>query len=128
MSVSVPIPGLRLVSELNVREHWGARSRRAKAQRDLVTLVLRRTVTAQMMLVAPLVVTITRIAPRRLDDDNATGSAKHVRDAVAALLGVDDRDDRVRWRVEQASGPFGIRIAIGAASGMEARPGATSSD
>lgn len=120
MSVSVPIPGLRLVSELNVREHWGARSRRAKAQRDLVTMVLRRTVTAQMMLVAPLDVTITRISPRRLDDDNATGSAKHVRDAIAALLGVDDRDDRVRWHVAQAPGPFGVRIEVRAASESKA--------
>jgi hypothetical protein len=116
VSVSVPIPGLKLESEANLREHWGAKMRRARAQRDLVTLVLRRTVTAQMMAVAPLEVTITRIGPRRLDDDNATGSAKHVRDAVAALLGVDDRDPRVTWRVNQASGPYGIRIAVSAAA------------
>jgi len=112
MSVDVPIPGLKLISELNVREHWGARKRRASSQRDLVTLVLRRTVTSEMMLVQPLVVTITRIAPRRLDDDNAVGSAKHVRDAIAVLLGVNDGDPRVTWRVEQAKGPIAVRIAI----------------
>jgi hypothetical protein len=119
--VDVPIPGLRLVSEANQREHWAKKARRVKAQRTLVTLVLRGTVARDMMLVAPLAVTITRISPRRLDDDNATGSAKAVRDAVAAILGVDDRDDRVSWRVEQAKGPFGIRIAIRAASDVETR-------
>lgn len=124
MSVSVPIPGLRLVSEANAREHWSAKARRVKQQRNLVTLALRGTVAAQMLLVAPLEVTITRIGPRRLDDDNATGSAKAVRDAIAAVLGVDDGDDRVRWRVEQARGPFGVLIAIRPASDAKASQGA----
>ena len=111
MTVSVPIPGLRLAS-LNVREHWARKAARVKRERNLVTLVLRGTVAAQMMLVAPLVVTITRVGPRRLDDDNATGSAKACRDAIAAVLGVDDRDPRVRWQVTQAAGPYAVRIAI----------------
>lgn len=123
MSVSVPIPGLRL-SSLNVREHHMARARRVKAQRDLVTLVLRGTVASYMMALAPLEVTITRIGPRRLDDDNATGSAKAVRDAVAAVLGVDDRDDRVCWRVEQANGPYGVLVAIRGAPEAKAVPAA----
>lgn len=125
MSVSVPIPGLRLAS-LNAREHWAARAKRVARERNLVTLVLRGTVAAQMMLVAPLVVTITRIGPRRLDCDNATGSAKAVRDAIAAVLGVDDRDERVCWRVEQARGAFGVQIDIRAASDAKRVPGATS--
>lgn len=120
MTVSVPIPGLKLVSEANRRDHWAAKAKRVRQQRNLVTLVLRGTVAAQMMLVAPLVVTITRIGPRRLDDDNATGSAKAVRDAVAAVLGVDDRDDRVSWRVEQARGPYGALVAVRAAAEQEA--------
>jgi hypothetical protein len=114
------------VSEANARSHWAAKARRVKAQRNLVTLVLRGTVARDMMLVAPLVVTITRIAPRRLDDDNATSSAKAVRDAVAAVLGVDDRDERVCWRVEQARGPVGVQIAIRPAEAPQTRPGATS--
>lgn len=120
MSVTVPIPGLRLVSEANAHEHWRNRARRAKAQRNLVTLVLRGTVARDMMLVAPLTVTITRIAPSRgLDSDNLVGSAKHVRDAVAAILGVDDRDERVSWHVEQASGPYGVLVAIESKEGAK---------
>jgi hypothetical protein len=58
-------------------------------------------------------VTITRVSPGRLDDDGATASAKHVRDAVATWLGVDDADHRVRFVVEQAKGPASVRIAVG---------------
>ncbi len=113
MSVNVPIHGLRLVSEANSHTHWRRRSARAKAQRNVVALVLRGTVARQMMHVAPLVVTITRVAPSAgLDSDNLVGSAKHVRDAVAEVLGIDDRDASVRWAVDQERGPWGVRIRI----------------
>lgn len=129
MTVGVTIPGLRLVSEANAHTHWRLRAKRAKAQRNVVALVLRATVTRSMMLVAPLDVTITRVAPSRgLDSDNLAGSAKHVRDQIAAELGVDDRDDRVCWRVTQVRGAWATLIAISPAVEPEARPGATSAD
>ena len=113
MTVAVPIPGMRLVSEANAHTHWRARQKRAKEQRNLVALVLRRTVSPMMMLAAPLEVIVTRIAPSSgLDSDNLQGSAKHVRDAIAEILGIDDRDERVRWSVVQRRGPWGIEIAI----------------
>ena len=111
--VDVPILGLRLVSEANARSHWAEKARRVKAQRNVVTLVLRGTVARSMMAVAPLSVTITRVSPSvGLDDDNAVSSAKAVRDAVAKVLGVDDRDERVDWLVRQERGPWGVRIRI----------------
>ncbi len=114
MSVNVPIPGLRTVCELNAHEHWRSRHRRSTAQKDLVTLVLRRTVAPTMMLVAPLVVTLTRIAPSNgLDEgDNLPSSQKHVRDAIADLLGINDRDPRVAWAYAQRRGPWGIEVRI----------------
>jgi hypothetical protein len=44
----------------------------------------------------------------RLDSDNASNSVKNVRDYVAGFLGVDDRTDRIHWRVFQvkARWPF----------------------
>lgn len=113
MSIAVPIPGLRLVSEANSHTHWRLRAKRAKAQRTIVALVLRRTVSRSMMLAAPLEVVITRIAPSGgLDSDNLAGCAKYVRDQIAAELGINDRDPRVSWRVVQARGPWGVQIAI----------------
>ena len=115
-TVSATLP-IRLVSEQNQREHWSVKAKRTKAQKQAVGFLLRPCLAGDVGRGSqPLLVTITRIAPRRLDDDNATGSAKHVRDAVAELLGVDDGSDAVTWRVEQEKGPYGCRIRI------EARP------
>lgn len=110
--VDVTIPGLKLVSEANRRDHWAARHRRVRAQKNLVTLVLNGALPRNVLVVGPVEVTITRISPRRLDDDNATISAKAVRDAIAAALGVNDGSDVVRWRVEQAKGEPAVRIEI----------------
>lgn len=82
----------------NAREHWSVRHRRVKRERKAVGVALLRHRRPRL----PVVVTLTRRAPRALDDDNAIGSMKAVRDAVAAWLRVDDRDTRVTWHVEQA--------------------------
>ena len=111
--VNLPIPGLRTVSEANSHEHWRKRYARSYQQKNLVTLALRGTVAAMMAPLAPLVVTLTRIAPSNgLDSDNMVGSQKHVRDAIAKVLGIDDGDPRVEYRVEQRKGPWGIEIRI----------------
>ena len=57
--------------------------------------------------VASLVVTLTRIAPRALDDDNLRGALKACRDGVADWLAIDDRDPRVRWEYAQRKGKPG---------------------
>lgn len=81
----------------NGREHWAARARRVKKERRDTALAL----SWHERPALPVVVTLVRCAPRFLDDDNATASMKAVRDEVASWLGVDDRDPRVSFRVEQ---------------------------
>jgi len=112
--ISLTIPGLRLVSEANAHEHWRHRAKRAEAQRA-ATLLLARTALARGRPQLPLVVTITRLGPGKLDSDNLTGSAKHVRDGVAQALGIDDGDDRVTWVVgwRKAKG-YGVEVTIAA--------------
>jgi len=111
--VSVPILGLKTVSEMNMHEHWHSRLKRSKHQKSTVSLVLRGTVTHMMLSLAPLRVTMTRIAPSvGLDSDNMVSSQKYVRDAIAESLGVNDKDPRVEWVVNQEKGPWGIRIRI----------------
>lgn len=110
-TVRVEIPGLRLVSEANAHEHWRERQRRAKDQREVVRLTLR----TRMKVAVPCDVMIVRVAPASLDTDNLQGSAKHVRDEIAAWLGIDDRDPRVTWRVAQVRGKpreYGVRIYV----------------
>lgn len=94
MRVMIPI---KTVSETNQREHWTSRHRRRKAQRWAAFC---HTPIHQL----PCVVTLTRVAPRRLDDDNLRGALKAVRDGIADRLGVDDADPRVEWRYGQRKG------------------------
>ena len=101
MSIHLELP-LRLRSLTNQREHWAARARRTKRERSAARIVARSRGAAGLAL--PLVVTIVRIAPRRLDDDNLRGACKAVRDGLADALDVDDADSRVTWRYEQRKG------------------------
>lgn len=94
MIVHLPIA---TVSEANRRDHWRVKAKRAKAQRQMAAALVPR-------FGLPCVVTLTRISPRMLDDDNLQSALKAVRDGVADRLGVDDRDPRVEWRYAQRKG------------------------
>ena len=59
-----------------------------------------------------MVVKITRLGPRRLDDDNLAACCKYVRDAIAAKVGVDDGDARYTWVYEQRIGPYGVEVEM----------------
>ena len=109
--VTVPV---RTVSEANAHEHWRARQKRAKAQRLAVGLVV-KTALADESVQFPLMVTLVRIAPRALDDDNLLGALKHVRDAVAEALALpNDRDPRVSWGYAQQRGaPKEYAVIVG---------------
>lgn len=105
---------IRTVSITNVREHWAVRHRRAKAQREAVRLIW-QTVVKKRRVELPCVVILTRIAPGLLDSDNLPASMKSVRDEIADLLGVDDRDPCVAWHYRQERskrGQYTVRVDI----------------
>jgi hypothetical protein len=99
---------MELPSASNLREHWAVRAKRVDSQRGKVTRRLPERETLPVL----LVVRLTRVAPRRLDDDNLRGSLKAVRDAVATWLRVDDASPLVRWEYAQAKGEPGARIEV----------------
>ena len=107
----VTIPGMRILSTANRREHHMEKARRArKAMAD----------TGMMLLAASgrppwdsSIVEMTRIAPRPQDSDNLAHSFKAQRDAVALYLGVDDGDtDRLLFVYRQERGDWAARIEI----------------
>lgn len=112
---------LRTVSESNQREHWATRAKRVKMQRSTVFYELgapwaQRTLRESR----PLVVLLTRIAPRSLDDGNLEASLKAVQDAVADWLAGgygtgQDRQPGLRWRYAQhrgSPGEYAVEISI----------------
>ncbi len=126
MILTLPI---KTVSIMNKREHWAIRARRTSAQRGTAYLAVNAELRGMCPFPLPCIVTLTRIAPRTLDDDNLRGALKAVRDGIAEALGVDDRDPRVVWAYGQAKGApktFEVRVAISAARATERNPGATS--
>lgn len=96
--VSVP---MKAESTANKREHWAARHRRTLPQRKAAALKSKALVRE---LRPALTVTLTRVSPRELDDDNLRGALKSFRDGVASALRVDDRTPLVRWEYAQRRG------------------------
>jgi hypothetical protein len=102
----------------NAREHWKARARRVKSERSAVwgsclVEVGALGVSGLRAIPRPLVVTLTRVGARMMDDDNVQGSLKAVRDEVANLLGEDDGPAApVRWRYGQELGEYGVRVEV----------------
>ncbi len=109
LCVELPI---RIVSEANMRGHWSKGHRRSKAQRGTVRLALEANFGKPPA--PPITVTLTRLAPRKLDGDNHQRAEKAVRDGVADWLQIDDGDDRVTWQYEQekASKRYAVRIEV----------------
>jgi hypothetical protein len=101
---------LRTVSGMNAREHWRARHRRVKAEREAVAWALK----GQPAPALPAVVTMTRLGPSNgLDDDNLASAMKPARDQIAAWLGVDDRSPLVRWVCAQRrEKQWGVEVQV----------------
>ncbi len=101
MSFSVTLP---IKVSANARGHTIGLSPKVKAHRGAARLAVsaawrifanRR---EAQILDRGLVVTLTRVAPRVLDDDNLRTSLKSPRDGVADALGLkSDRDPRIQW-------------------------------
>ena len=105
---------VRTKSELNMHEHWRARQKRAKDQRTGARLCA-LAVIGNEVTTLPKIITLTRIAPGKLDSDNLAGSCKHVRDGIADAIGMDDGDERLTWLYAQrrgAKGEYSVDVVI----------------
>jgi hypothetical protein len=100
---------LQTLSEANRRDKWGG-IKRAKMQRAYVAAMLKG-----YRPILPCVVTLTRYAPRLLDEfDNLPRSLKAVADGVCDAFGVDDKPGSgLRFKAAQEKSPhYGIRIEL----------------
>ena len=98
MTLVFDVP-VRTRNGLNLREHWGTAARRAKRQRRDTGLAMKAALNRRTLRL-PVEVQLTRVDPRKLDQlDNLEAALKHVRDQVAAELGITDAPDdhRARW-------------------------------
>lgn len=102
----------------NDRMHWSSTMAKRRLQREAVewALPVWRVAPAVKALKAKrrVIVRLTRISPSvtPIDPDNLVASMKATIDGVAARLGVDDGDPRLRFECERAKGPWGVRVAL----------------
>jgi hypothetical protein len=108
---------VKTVSEANSSEHWTAKAKRHKSQQFFVRMLYQQRIKDVRL---PCTIILTRLAPRKLDDDNLVSSMKYIRDElsecifpemkktyvnskgkVACIKGRADSDSRITWKYEQ---------------------------
>jgi hypothetical protein len=115
---------IRTVSESNQHTHWLPRARRAKAQRREAYLLCRHALALAPPL--PLLITLTRIAPRSLDQGNLEVSFKAVQDGIADWMAGapgkgQDRQSGLVWAYAQRKGAprtYAVYVEISLLEGM----------
>ena len=105
MRFHIPI---ELPSLANTRLHWRAMDSLKKKQKAATKFCMY----GANIPLPPLLVTITRIGPRKLDDDNLASACKYVRDQIAKVIGVDDGSDLYTWKYQQRIGTYGVDVEI----------------
>lgn len=115
MRVHIPIRLPSLANESH--RHWRSLVSIAKKQKEAVFYCFRaagpnRRTPLEDIPPTPLLVTITRVGPTTLDDDNLAAACKYVRDQIAAEVGVDDGSPLYTWRYEQRKGKYGVDVEI----------------
>ena len=108
MRFHIPI---KLPSLANTRLHWRVMARLKKQQRGATFYCMHGKKAPPL----PVVITIVRIGPRKLDDDNLASACKYVRDAIADVVGTDDGSPLYTWRYEQrvsSTVRYGVDVEI----------------
>lgn len=109
------VPGCKTVSELNMREHWAVKNRRKKDQQESVAIAMLNALRGRKVQL-PCSVTLTRIGPKKMDNDNLAGAMKHCQDQIARQLGVDDGDEsKVRfyhYQMPIGSRDYAVKVSI----------------
>ena len=111
--ISVILP-IKIVSEANLRQHWRKVAARTRQHRQTARLVLQQ-YARPMGDGEVFTITLTRVAPRTLDDDNLASGFKAARDGVADWLGIDDGSPRIRWQYAQErgrAGEYAARVCV----------------
>jgi hypothetical protein len=110
MSIEIYLP-LRTRTPGNGRRHWAVDAKEAREQRNVSKLFVRGT--SRVLPPFPVKVTLTRIGPRKMDQQNLGGALKHIIDGIADAYGVDDGDERWEFIFKQEKNKdYGVRVLI----------------
>ena len=88
--------------------HWAKLVKMKNKQKEIARESLKNKTIPDL----PLVIEITRIGPRVMDDDNLVSSCKYVRDEIARTIGIDDGSKLCTWIYKQSKGKYGVTVWI----------------
>lgn len=107
ITLYMPLP-----SALNLREHW---SKKRTREKYFEAAIVYNQIIGLTEMPLPCVITLTRLSPRPLDDDNLAGAFKSIRDVIADIIickekgipyisskGRNDSDPRITWVYAQS--------------------------
>ena len=109
MIIEITFPILT-TSEANSREHWAKSAHRHRNQKQITYLELESNQIPDNL---PVIITLTRLSPRKLDIDNLPPSLKYIKDAVAEYFvpglapGRADDDKGFTWLFAQPNALWG---------------------
>ena len=112
--ITIEMPTVKVISEMNTREHWRKRKIRFDNQKIEVNYFWRHALKGQKITL-PCSVRLTRIGPKELDTDNLAGAFKAVRDQVAKEIGIDDGSKQINFQyAQEAIGKrqYAIRVEV----------------
>lgn len=110
VSFDVPVATVNSANETR-QGYWRNRVRRAQAQKKAMYWPLMKHLPRGTPIALPVLVTLTRVSAGVMDDDGLANSLKHVRDAIAKYLGIDDGDtQKIGFRYLQERGKKGVRL------------------
>lgn len=108
---------IKIISEGNNADHWRKKNKRKKEIQRAIYFIAKGT-----KIKPPCIVTLTRIAPRKLDsEDNLRTALKSAKDAVADILhpglapGRADGLGDIEWRFDQIKGDvrqYALKISL----------------
>jgi len=110
LHISIRLPSLTNLHGMD----WRKLTRLKNQQKAATKLCLLKATNneGQIKPAPPVTVTLTRVGPRRLDDDNLAAAFKFMRDTIAAFLGLDDGSPLYIWRYAQRVGKYGVDVEI----------------
>jgi len=104
METTFEIP-IRTISVANSGHgwHWTRSAKRVKKEHEAAKLLTRDAINrvAHLFTCSHVTVTLTRVAPRKLDKDNLGNALKSIQDGVADALGIDDGSDDITFNYDQ---------------------------
>lgn len=103
-SFTIPIKAQNITNE---RSHYHEKAKRVAAQKRAVRYRCPPWTHGPL-----LVVKLTQVSPRMLDDDGSVAALKHVRDAVASWLRMDDASPLIKFEYAQRKGEASVEVEV----------------